>query len=128
MIATDSDDAEAVVESMQDAIENAACLSLTYSVRDSSVNGMDIRKGDQIGFLGKDLRACAATVEECIKQLLLQVEDLEDKEIVTVMYGNDTTDEDRECLRLLVEEFCPDAELIEYDCEQELYRLLITLE
>jgi DAK2 domain fusion protein YloV len=128
MVATDSEDVEPVLANMQDAIENAACLSLTYSVRDSSVNGMDIRKGDQIGFLGKELCACAATVEACLKQLLLQVEDLEDKEIATVMYGNDTTEEDRETLRSLIEELCPEAELVEYDCAQELYSLLITLE
>jgi len=128
MVATDSEDVEPVLANMQDAIENAACLSLTYSVRDSSVNGLDIRKGDQIGFLGKELCACATTVEGCLKQLLLQVEDLEDKEIVTVMYGNDTTEEDRDVLRSLIEEFCPEAELVEFDCAQELYRLLITLE
>jgi dihydroxyacetone kinase-like predicted kinase len=128
MVATDSEDVEPVLANMQDAIENAACLSLTYSVRDSSVNGMDIHKGDQIGFLGKELCACAATVEACLKQLLLQVEDLEDKEIATVMYGNDTTEEDRETLRSLIEELCPEAELVEYDCAQELYSLLITLE
>ena len=52
----------------------------------------------------------------------------EDKEIITVMYGADATDEDRELMQTLAEELCPDAELLEYDCGQELYCLLISLE
>ena len=128
LVATDSEDADGVYADMEAAVENAACLSLTFSVRDTSVGGIEIRKGDHIGFLGKELCACAKTREECLKQLFLQVEDLEDKEIITVMYGVDATDEDRETVQTLAEELCPDAELLEYDCGQELYCLLISLE
>ena len=128
LMATDSEDADGVYADMQEAVDNADCLSLTFSVRDTSVGGMEIKEGDNIGFLGKELCACAPTREECLKQLFLQVEGLEDKEIVTVMYGVDATDEDRELVQTLVEELCPDAELLEYDCGQELYCLLISLE
>ncbi len=128
MLATDSEDVEAVVQDMQTAAEDAVCLSLTYSVRDSSVNGIEIQKDDAIGFIGKNLLACEKTVAECLKSLLLQVEDLEDKEIVTVMYGKGAKEEEKEHFRALVAEFCPDAELLEYNCEQEIYSFLITLE
>ena len=128
LIATDSEDADGVYADMQEAVDNAACLSLTFSVRDTSVGGMEIKEGDHIGFLGKELCACAPTREECLKQLFLQVKDLEDKEIITVMYGVDATDDDRELVQILAEELCPDAELLEYDCGQELYCLLISLE
>ncbi len=128
LMATDSEDADGVYADMQEAVDNADYLSLTFSVRDTSVGGMEIKEGDHIGFLGKELCACAPTREECLKQLFLQVEDLEDKEIVTVMYGVDATDEDRELVQTLAEELCPDAELLEYDCGQELYCLLISLE
>ena len=128
MLATDSEDFESVAQDMQAAADNAVCLSLTYSVRDSFVNGIEIRKDDFIGFIGKDLLACSKTVEECLKSLLLQVEDLEDKEIVTVMYGKDAKEAEKEAFRALVAEFCPDAELLEYNCEQEIYSFLISLE
>ncbi len=128
LVATDSEDADGVYADMEEAVENATCLSLTFSVRDTSVGGIEIHKDDHIGFLGKELCACAPTREECLKQLFVQVEDLEDKEIITVMYGADATDEDRELVQTLAEELCPDAELLEYDCGQELYCLLISLE
>ena len=128
LVATDSEDADGVFADMQEAVDNAACLSLTFSVRDTSVGGIQIHKDDHIGFLGKELRACAKTRLQCLKELFLCVEDVEDKEIVTVMYGADATDEDRETVQTLVEELCPDAELLEYDCGQQLYCLLISLE
>ena len=128
LVARDSDDVEAVIADMGSAIDGVEALSVTYSVRDTSVGGKSIQKGDHIGFLGKELVACAKDKSECLRELFLQVKDLEDKEIVTAMYGADATDEDRETVATLVEELCPDAELLEYECGQELYSLLITLE
>lgn len=128
IIATDSEDANAVAQDMMSAAENAVALSLTYSVRDSSVNGLEIHKDDYIGFIGKDLCSSAKTVEQCLRSLFLQVEDVEDREIVTVMYGKDAKEAEKEILRSLVADFCPDAELIEHHCEQEIYSFLIALE
>lgn len=128
ILATDSEDVEGVAQDMMSAAENAVALSLTYSVRDSSVNGLEIHKDDYIGFIGKDLCSSANTVEQCLRSLFLQVEDVEDREIVTVMYGKDAKEAEKQILRSLVADFCPDAELIEHHCEQEIYSLLITLE
>ena len=128
LVAADLEDAELVLSDMQTAIDEAECLSLTDSVRDTVFSGIEIGQGDSIGFIGKDLRACAKTREECLKELFLQVKDVEEKEIVTVMYGMQATDENRERVRELVEEFCPEAELLEYECGQEIYHVLITLE
>ncbi len=128
MLATDSEDVEAVLEGMRMAIDDAVCLSLTYSIRNARIGEIEIEKDDFIGFSGKELVACAKTSAECIKQLFESVEDADDKEIVTVMYGVDASDEDRETLSAVVEEYCPDAEILEYECGQEIYRVLITLE
>lgn len=128
MVATDSEDVESVLEGMRMAMDDAVCLSLTYSIRNARIGEIEIEKDDFIGFSGKELVACAKTSTECIKQLFESVEDAGDKEIVTVMYGVDATDADREALAAAVEEYCPDAEILEYECGQEIYRVLITLE
>lgn len=128
LMAMDSDDVESVVQSMQDAIDGVVALSLTFSVRDATVNGVDVKKGEYIGFVNKDLRVSNPDRLNALKALLLSVDDLDDKEIITVMYGADVSDDEKAEVADLVAELCPDAEMEEYDCGQELYYYLIALE
>ena len=127
-VASDSEDAEWAIENMKSAAEGVDALSVTFSIRDASINGVDVKKGEYIGFVNKDLRVSDGDLIECLKRLLLSVKDVEEKEIVTVMYGADVSEEEREAVASLVEEICPDAEIAEYDCGQELYYFLLGLE
>ncbi|MBE7093426.1 MAG: DAK2 domain-containing protein [Clostridiales bacterium] len=127
-VSSDSEDTEWAIENMKSAAEGVDALSVTFSIRDACINGVDVKKGEYIGFVNKDLRVSDSDRIECLKRLLLSVKDVEDKEIVTVMYGVDVSEEEREAVAALVEEFCPDAEISEYDCGQELYYFLLGLE
>ena len=128
LMAMDSEDVESVVQSMQDAMEGVDALSLTFSVRDAIVNGVDVKKGEYIGFVNKDLRVSNPDRLDALKSLILAVDDLDDKEIITVMYGADVSDDEKAEVADLFATLCPDAEVEEYDCGQELYYYLIGLE
>ena len=128
LMALDSEDVESVVQSMQDAMEGVDALSLTFSVRDAIVNGVDVKKGEYIGFVNKDLRVSNPDRLDALKSLILAVDDLDDKEIITVMYGADVSDDEKAEVADLFATLCPDAEVEEYDCGQELYYYLIGLE
>ncbi len=128
LMAMDSEDVESVVQSIQDAVDGVDSLSLTFSVRDATINGVDVKEGEYIGFVNKDLRVSNPDRLDALKSLLLSVNGLEDKEIITVMYGADVSDDEKTEIADIFAELCPDAEVEEYDCGQELYYYLIGLE
>jgi dihydroxyacetone kinase-like predicted kinase len=65
---------------------------------------------------------------ECFKQLLLNAEDIYDKEIITIFYGVDVSEDEKQEVREFIEENFEDAELVEFEGGQEVYSFLIALE
>lgn len=129
MVVTDCvEDVEGLYEDMQAAANGVTACSVTYAVRDANVGGRTIKQGEYLGFCGKELLANVEGKIECLKATLAAVDGAEDMELVTVFYGADVTDEEREAAAEAVEEICPDAELIEYDGGQEVYSFLVALE
>ncbi len=128
MVVALKDDAKSLVEDMEGAIESVDSYSITYSIRDAHLNDIDIKKGDYMAFSPKGIMLENKDKLECFKQLLLNAEDVYDKEIITVFYGADITEEEKEVVREFIEENFGDAELVEFDGGQEVYSFLIALE
>ena len=128
MVVALKDDAKSLIEDMESAIESVDSYSITYSIRDAHLNDIDIKKGDYMAFSPKGLMLENKDKLECLKELLLNAEDVDDKEIITIFYGVDVTEEEKSVVREFVEENFEDAELVEFDGGQEVYSFLIALE
>ena len=129
MVVTDGvDDVETLCDDMRSAAAGVTSCSVTYAVRDASVAGHTIKAGEYLGFLGKQLFANVPDKIACLQTTLQAVEGVDDKEIVTLFYGEGVTDEEREAASELLQSICPNAELIEYDGGQEVYAFLVALE
>ena len=113
---------------MQDAIDGTESYAITYAVRDALINGIDIKKDDYMAFYEGDLMLEEKSLEQCFKQMLENIDDLKDKEIITVFYGKNFSDSQKDAFSQTVNLLCPDAELIEYDGGQDVYPLLIAME
>ncbi|HQE91893.1 MAG TPA: DAK2 domain-containing protein [Anaerolineae bacterium] len=59
---------------------------VTWATRDVKINGVDVREGDAIGLLDGELVVDSRSFDEAVFWLLAEVE-LEDRELVTVYYG-----------------------------------------
>ncbi|HNV34847.1 MAG TPA: DAK2 domain-containing protein, partial [Bacillota bacterium] len=76
------------VERMNKGLASVVSGEITYAVRDTKINGLDIKQNDYIGIIdgqlltkGQDLKEVTlSTVEKMIKP---------ESEIVTVFYGDD---------------------------------------
>ncbi len=95
-------DSDTNLEAMKEVLENVVTGSVTYAVRDSSNNGIEIKEGDIIGLgiggivaSGKDINEVALGVCKNIVS--------EDTGIVTVYYGEDITEEEAEKLAKMIE-------------------------
>ena len=112
---------------MANAIAGVKSGALTYAVRDTNMNGVDIKKDDYIGIFDKDIVVSVADQVEAAQTLLLQMLD-EDSEIVTIIYGEGTTGAVADELAAFVEERFPDAEVTVVQGDQPVYAYVIAVE
>lgn len=112
---------------MTDAIETVKSGSVTFSVRDSNLNDLDIKKGDVLGQDDDGLVCKGSDIEAVALELLEKMMD-EDSEIVTLFYGKDMKKKEAEALINKLEEKYPDCEFTAYNAGQPLYYYIISVE
>ncbi|MDW0115774.1 DAK2 domain-containing protein [Sporosarcina thermotolerans] len=100
---------------------------VTYSIRDTSIDGVDIKKDDFMGLAGSKIVISKPSLDDVIKTLLASLID-EDDEIVTIIYGEDVTEEEANEIASYVEENYDHTEVELYNGKQPLYPYILSVE
>ncbi len=96
-------DFEMNLTEMSDAISLVKTGQVTYAIKDTMFEGMEIKAGDYMGIMEKDIVVSTKDKMEATKTLIQQLID-DDSEIVTLIYGEGVSDEEAENLTQFVEE------------------------
>ncbi len=114
---------------MTDAIAQVVSGAVTYAVRKTSFKGMDIEEGDIMGILDNDIVSVHKTVEESAYELLkAMIAKKSDDAMVTIFFGEDTTEEQAQALADKMQGEYPDAEFIVQNGGQSLYYYYFSVE
>ena len=108
-------------------MERVKTAQITYAVRTTNIDGMDIEKGDIMAIGDKGMLAVEHSPEEAAKAALKAMLD-EDSELVTIYYGCDVKEEDAEKLKEEAEKEFPDKELELQYGGQPIYYYMISAE
>ena len=100
---------------------------ITYAVRNTVIDDMEIHEGDIMGIGDHGMLAVSTSLEKATIDTLKAMLD-EDSELVTVYYGSDVTAEDAEALTAKLQESCPDVEIERQEGGQPIYYYLISVE
>ena len=123
--------AEASVEENEQALMESLGLvksgQVTYAVRDTVMNDIDVKEGNIIGIAEGKLLSAGEGVDEITTNLVEKLVD-EDTAIVTLFYGEDVSEESANELRDLLEEKFEDIDIELYYGGQPLYYYLISVE
>ena len=122
-----SDDLEQIKESIQEVITNVTTGLVTYSIRDASIDGIEIKKDDYIGIINGRMVASTNSKVETIKKMLTGT-DLSEKYIITVITGVDALPNETEEILAFISENYPDIETDVVDGQQEVYSYILSLE
>ncbi|EOS60416.1 DAK2 domain fusion protein YloV [Firmicutes bacterium M10-2] len=114
------------LEEMNEAIANVKSGEVTYAVRDTTYEGMEIKKGQYMGMFGKAIVACKDDCMEATKELLSKMLDA-DSELVTLIYGEGATEKQAQELSEYIEEIS-DAEVEITNGKQPVYSFVIGVE
>lgn len=101
--------------------------AVTYAVRDTNMNGVDIREGDFIGIFDKDIVVSVPELTEAAQNLMLKMLD-EDSELVTIIYGEGADEDTAEELAEFIEDEFPDVEVLIVKGDQPVYSYVIAVE
>ncbi|AEP86571.1 DAK2 domain-containing protein [Bacillus spizizenii] len=120
-------EAEANEGNMLSAIQQVKSGQVTYSVRDTHIDGKDIKKGDFMGILNGTIIGTAEDQLSAAKMLLSEMIG-EDDEIVTILYGEDASQEEAEELEAFLSEKYEEIEVEIHNGKQPLYSYIISAE
>lgn len=119
--------AERNAASMEEAIGGVQSGQVTYAVRDSQIDGIDIREGDYLGIHNNKIVVSGPDLLDTCRKLLDSMM-AQGGEVVSVMTGAEASEADTVRLAELVEEAYPDAELEVLAGGQPLYYYLFSVE
>lgn len=117
-------------ENMQDAVNEIVSGAVTYAIRETHYNGIDIKEGDMIGIVDNDIAAVASDVNDAVEQIIckmIEKRDIEDP-IVNLYYGESVDQEDAEALADHLQERFEEAEFIVARGGQPLYYYYLSVE
>ena len=111
---------------MQEAIDHVKSGEVTYAIKDTTYEGLAIKKDEYMGIFGKDIVVSCPDCLEASKALVDKMVD-EDSELVTLIYGKEATKEQAQALADYIEE-TSDAEVEIYDGKQPVYSFILGVE
>ena len=113
--------------SMTDAMSAVKSGQVTYAVRDTSIDGKEIKIGDYMGIDDTGIKSVGTDIVEVIKELVKEMSD-DDSELLSIYYGEDVSEEDAEALVATLEEEYHDYEIELHAGNQPVYYYIISVE
>ena len=112
---------------MLDALSTVKNGQVTYAVRNTVINDVEVKEGNIIGLGEGKLLSAGDDIDEITTQLVESLVD-EDSAIITLFYGEDIQEEQAEALRESLEEKFEDIDIELYYGGQPIYYYLVSVE
>lgn len=97
-------DPEEQLRDMITAKESVVSGEVTVAIRDAVINGIEITEGEAIGILDGKLVCAAETLLEALCEMIEKIEDIEDRELLTLFVGRNVTNEEANEVAAALEE------------------------
>ncbi|MCR4947128.1 MAG: DAK2 domain-containing protein [Lachnospiraceae bacterium] len=98
----ETDDPEAKAAQMNEDIKTVKTAQITYAVRDTSIDGIDIKKDDYMGITDSGIVASESDMNKVIFDTLESIVS-DETGLISIYYGEDVAHEDAEALSAEIE-------------------------
>ena len=115
------------IKNMKDAIKHVKSGSVTYAIKDTTIDGVAVTKDYFMGISDKKIIACEKKPLTALYKLLNNMVK-SDSYLITVLVGQDVKDEDIEIITTKLTKKYPDAELDVRRGDQPVYSFLVGVE
>ena len=115
------------LKSLKNAIKEVKTGSVTYAVRDTEIDGINVKEGNMLGLVEGKIKEVGEDKKIVAGKVLDDMID-EECELITVYYGEDVTDEEANEFELELQGKYEDLDIQFYKGNQPLYYFLMSVE
>nr|WP_316568476.1 DAK2 domain-containing protein [Neobacillus sp. YIM B06451] len=112
---------------MSEAMRHVKTGQITFAVRDTYIDGLDIEKGDFMGINEGKIIVKSKEKVAAAQELLAKMLD-DESEILTILQGEDVIEEETAAIASFVEDNFGDVEIEIHNGEQPLYPFIFAIE
>ena len=110
---------------MNAALDAVVSMSITYAVRDTTIDGEKIENGQMLGLMNGSIECVANSTLECLDMLC---DRMNNASFITLFYGSNVSEETAQAAEALVQSKNSDAEIVVVSGGQPLYDFIISVE
>ncbi|MFA6940842.1 MAG: DAK2 domain-containing protein [Clostridiaceae bacterium] len=115
------------LETMEEGIEGVKSGQVTYAVRDTEIDGKEIKEGNILGLSAKSIVEVGEDIYKVCEGVLDNMVD-EDSELITIFYGEDVEEDKIDKFKKDMENKYKDIDVHFYQGKQPLYYFIISVE
>lgn len=115
------------VNEMTSALEDVQTGQVTFAIKDTTIDGLEIKANNYMALCNKKIVACVPDKIDALKKALEGLVD-DDSEVITLICGEDVTEKEKEAAQSYIEENFEDCELEMNDGGQPVYSFIIGVE
>lgn len=127
MLETESGDLDVMADGCMEATEGVITAEISKCVRDADFDGVNVKTGDYIGFVGKSILACSKERLEATKTTIDKL-DLDNHEICIIIKGEDSNEDESDALESYINENYRNTEVFVIEGGQQIYSYIIIAE
>ena len=121
------DDIDTNMENLNSVMEVVKTASVTYAVRDTEMDGKQIKEGDILGLIEGKISEVGNDVCVVARRLLENLVN-DDSELITIFKGKDMKDNDISMFINEIEEKYSNLDVQYYNGDQPLYYMIMSVE
>lgn len=114
------------IADMTEAVGNVKTGQVTFAIKDTNIDGVEIKANDYMALVEKDIVACKPNKLEALKVCLEKLVD-EESELITLIVGEDVVDDEVDEMQSYIEDNF-DAELEIIEGKQPVYSFILGVE
>jgi hypothetical protein len=116
-----------IVKEMQESLKDVDSGEITTATRSIEINGVKVKEGEVIALLnGEIVNSSDSIINSCTN--LLKAVDMNDREHITLFFGEDITKEEADRISSSIKKNYPDHELEVHEGGQPHYQLILSIE
>ncbi|SCJ48977.1 dihydroxyacetone kinase [uncultured Clostridium sp.] len=112
---------------LMEALDMVKTGSVTYAVRDTEMDGIEIKEGNMLGLVEGKIKKVGADYFDVAKEILESMID-DESELITIFYGSDVDESKIEDFVAELEEKYEDFDVQCYKGDQPLYYFIMSVE
>lgn len=114
-------------EELKELMQSVKTGSVTYAVRDTEIDGINIEEGNMLGLIEGKIKEVGEDKFDVASRVLADMID-DDSELITVFYGKDVSENEANEFINELEEKYEDCDIQLYKGDQPLYYFLMSVE